>query len=182
MPPSPLTALSPLDGRYHNKLSPLRDNFSELALIRFRVLVEVEWLKALAREQAITEVRAFSPTAISALSALVTDFSEAEGAAVKAIEGRINHDVKAVEYFMRDKLAANLEIMKAAEFIHFACTSEDVNNLAHALMLKRSRDEVMLPALDALISKLSGMARELADAAMPARRLPRREDHTTALP
>src|SRR5262245_4204393 len=169
MPPSPLTALSPLDGRYHNKLSPLRDNFSELALIRFRVLVEVEWLKALAREQAITEVRAFSPTAISALDALVTDFSEADGAAVKAIEGRINHDVKAVEYFMRDKLAGNREVMNAAEFIHFACTSEDVNNLAYALMLKRARDQVMLPALDALIARLSGMATDLADAAMLAR-------------
>jgi adenylosuccinate lyase len=166
---SPLTALSPLDGRYHNKLGPLRDNFSELALIRWRVLVEVEWLKILAREQAITEVQAFSHTAIAALDALVADFSEADGATVKTIEGRINHDVKAVEYFMRDKLAGNREIMRAAEFIHFACTSEDVNNLAHALMLKRSRDEVMLPALDALVAKLSGMALELADAAMLAR-------------
>jgi adenylosuccinate lyase len=169
MPLSPLTALSPLDGRYHDKLSLLRDNFSELALIRYRVLIEVEWLKALAQERAIAEVPAFNPPAIAALDALAAGFSEADGAAVKKIEGRINHDVKAIEYFMREKLAENREVMKVAEFIHFACTSEDINNLAHALMLRRARDDVMLPALDAVIGKLNAMARELADAAMLAR-------------
>ena len=166
---SPLTALSPLDGRYHDKLTPLRDLFSEFGLIRHRVLVEVEWLKALAREQAIAEVPPFTPAAIGALDALAAGFSDADGEAVKAIESRINHDVKAIEYFMREKLAANREIMKVAEFIHFACTSEDINNLAYALMLKRARDAVILPALDAVIGKLNGMARELADAAMLAR-------------
>ena len=169
MPLSPLTALSPLDGRYHDKLSLLRDNFSELALIRYRVLIEVEWLKALARERAIAEVPAFTPPAIAALDALAAGFSEVDGAAVKKIEGKINHDVKAIEYFMREKLAENREVMKVAEFIHFACTSEDINNLAHALMLGRARDDVMLPALDAVIGTLNGMARELADAAMLAR-------------
>src|SRR5262245_44439723 len=166
---SPLTALSPLDGRYHDKLNPLRDIFSELGLIRQRVLVEVEWLKALAREKTIAEVPPFSSAATAALDALAARFSAADGDAVKAIERKINHDVKAIEYFMRDKLAANQEVMKVAEFIHFACTSEDINNLAHALMLKQARDQVMLPALDALIGKLQGMARELADAAMLAR-------------
>jgi len=169
MPLSPLTALSPLDGRYHSKLSPLRETFSELALIRHRVLIEIGWLKALAREQAIAEVPAFTAATATELDALVARFNEADGEAVKAIEGRINHDVKAIEYFMRDKLAQNSEVMKAAEFIHFACTSEDINNLAHALMLKRARDAVMLPALDRIIVRLSGMARELADAAMLAR-------------
>ncbi|HKA43421.1 MAG TPA: adenylosuccinate lyase [Burkholderiales bacterium] len=169
MPLSPLTALSPLDGRYHSKLSPLRETFSELALIRHRVLIEIGWLKALAREQAIAEVPAFTAATAAELDALVARFNEADGEAVKAIEGRINHDVKAIEYFMRDKLAQNSEVMKAAEFIHFACTSEDINNLAHALMLKRARDAVMLPALDRIIVRLSGMARELADAAMLAR-------------
>ena len=169
MPLSPLTALSPLDGRYSNKLAPLRDSFSEFALIRHRVLVEVEWLKALAREPAIAEVPAFSPTAIAALDALASDFSEADAAAVKNIESRINHDVKAVEYFMRDKLTANREITKVAEFIHFACTSEDVNNLAYSMMLKRAGDAVMLPALDRLTVRLGAMARELADASMLAR-------------
>jgi adenylosuccinate lyase len=169
MPLSPLTALSPLDGRYHDKLSPLRDAFSELALIGTRVAVEIEWLKALSREPAIAEVPPFSAASAAALDALAARFSEADGQAVKSIEGKINHDVKAVEYFMRERLADNREIMKAAEFIHFACTSEDINNLAHALMLKRARDGVMLPALDRVVERLTGMAHELADAAMLAR-------------
>ena len=169
MPLSPLTALSPLDGRYHDKLSPLRDAFSELALIRTRVAVEIEWLKALSREPAIAEVPPFSVASAAALDALAARFSESDGQAVKSIEGKINHDVKAVEYFMRERLADNREIMKAAEFIHFACTSEDINNLAHALMLKRARDDVMLPALDRVVERLTAMAHELADAAMLAR-------------
>jgi adenylosuccinate lyase len=169
MPFSPLTALSPLDGRYHIKLAPLRDSFSEFALIRHRVLVEIEWLKALARESAIGEVPPFSAATIAQLDALAANFSEADGDAVKAIEGRINHDVKAVEYFMREKLAGCGEVMRVAEFIHFACTSEDINNLAHALMLKRARDAVMLPALDRVIERLTAMAHELADSAMLAR-------------
>ena len=166
---SPLTALSPLDGRYHSKLAALRDTFSEFALIRLRVKVEIEWLKALAANPAIKEVPPFSPPTIGQLDQVAAKFSEADGEAVKAIEAKTNHDVKAVEYFLREKLAGNKEVVKVAEFIHFACTSEDINNLAHALMLKRGRDEVLLPALDHVIEKLAGLAHELADAAMLAR-------------
>jgi adenylosuccinate lyase len=165
---TPLTALSPLDGRYHNKLAALRETFSELALIRHRVRVEIEWLKALAASPAIREVPAFSPPTLAQIDAVAARFSEADGEAVKAIEAKTNHDVKAVEYFLRDKLAGNREVAKVAEFIHFACTSEDINNLAHALMLAHARDKVMLPALDHIIEKLAGLARELADAAMLA--------------
>ena len=164
-----LTALSPLDGRYHDKLAALRGCFSELALIRHRVRIEIEWLKALAAEPGIPEVSPFSPLTLQQLDEVAARFSEADGEKVKAIEARINHDVKAVEYFLRERLAGNREVTKVAEFIHFACTSEDINNLAHALMLKRARDEVLLPALDHVIEKLGGLARELADAAMLAR-------------
>ncbi len=122
MAPSPLTALSPLDGRYSGKVEPLRKYFSELALIRYRVEVEVEWLKALAAAPAIKEVPKFSTATIKALDALVRGFTEADGATVKKIEARTNHDVKAIEYFLKDKLARNAEIAKVAEFIHFACT------------------------------------------------------------
>jgi adenylosuccinate lyase len=165
---SPLTALSPLDGRYHSKLAALRDTFSELALIRYRVKVEIEWLKVLAASPTIEEVPPFSPPTVAQLDAVAAKFSEADGEAVKATEAKINHDVKAVEYFLREKLAGNREVAKAAEFIHFACTSEDINNLAHALMLKHARDQVILPALDHIIEKLAGLAHELADCAMLA--------------
>ncbi|MGH8622003.1 MAG: lyase family protein, partial [Burkholderiales bacterium] len=158
---SPLTALSPLDGRYHHRVAALRDTFSELALIRFRVRIEIEWLKTLAAEPAITEVPPFSPPTLGQLEEVAAKFSEADGESVKRTEARINHDVKAVEYFLREKLAGNREVMKVAEFLHFACTSEDINNLAHALMLKRARDAVMLPALDKVIEKLAGLTAEL---------------------
>ncbi|MBI2295625.1 MAG: adenylosuccinate lyase [Betaproteobacteria bacterium] len=164
----PLTALSPLDGRYHNKLAALRDGLSELALIRLRVRIEIEWLKALAAEPNIAEVPPFTPPTLVQLDQVVANFSEADGEAVKAIEAKINHDVKAIEYFLRDKLAGNKEVMKVAEFIHFACTSEDINNLAHALMLNRARDEVLVPALEKIIEKLAALAHDLADAAMLA--------------
>src|SRR5258705_6546613 len=130
---SPLTALAPLDGRYSSKVEPLRQYFSELALIRYRVLIEVEWLQALAAEPAIAEIPAFSTATVKELDAVVTGFSEADGTAVKTIEARTNHDVKAIEYFLKERLAANVQIAEVAEFIHFACTSEDVNNLCHAL-------------------------------------------------
>ena len=165
---SPLTALSPLDGRYHAKLAALRDTFSELALIRFRVRIEIEWLKALAANPAVKEVPPFSAPTIEQLDGVAAKFSEADGEAVKAIEAKTNHDVKAVEYFLRDKLAGNKEVMKVAEFIHFACTSEDINNLAHALMLKRARDEAVLPALDHILERLAGLAHDLADCSMLA--------------
>ena len=159
---SALTALSPLDGRYQSKVAPLRALFSEWALIRFRVKVEVEWLKALAAEPTLAEVPPFSTGTMQTLDALVENFSEADGAAVKAIEATTNHDVKAVEYFLKEKLAGNPEVVKVAEFIHFACTSEDINNLCHALMLKHARSDVMLPALDDIITRLTTLARDLA--------------------
>ena len=165
---SSLTALSPLDGRYSSKVESLRQYFSELALIRYRVLIEIEWLQALAAEPVLAEVPEFSAATVKELDAIVTGFSEPDGAAVKTIEARTNHDVKAIEYFLKERLAGNAEIAKVAEFIHFACTSEDVNNLCHALMLKAARDDVMLPALDRIIWRLTAMAHELADAAMLA--------------
>ena len=166
---TPLTALSPLDGRYHNRVAALRDTFSELALIRYRVRIEIEWLKTLAAEPSIKEVPPFSPPTLAQLDEVGARLSEADGESVKATEARINHDVKAVEYFLREKLAGNREVMKVAGFFHFACTSEDINNLAHALMLKRARDQVMLPALDKITEKLAGLAAELAGCAMLAR-------------
>jgi adenylosuccinate lyase len=168
LPLTPLTALSPLDGRYQSKVAPLRALFSEWALIRFRVKVEVEWLKALATEPTLAEVPPFSDATIGALDALAENFSEADGMAVKAIEATTNHDVKAVEYFLKERLSGNAEVVKVAEFIHFACTSEDINNLCHALMLKGARDEVMLPALDSLITRLATQAHELAGMSMLA--------------
>jgi adenylosuccinate lyase len=166
---TPLNALSPLDGRYHNKVDALAGLFSELGLMRRRVLVEVEWLKALSREKMIAEVPEFSPKTILQLDALVANFSAADGERVKAIEAETNHDVKAIEYFLRERLKDNAEVMKVAEFIHFACTSEDVSNLAHAMMLKRARDEVLLPALDRILEKLAAFSHELAELPMLAR-------------
>ncbi|HXV10358.1 MAG TPA: adenylosuccinate lyase [Burkholderiales bacterium] len=166
---TPLSALSPLDGRYHNKLAALSDIFSELGLIRYRVLVELAWLKALAAEPKIPEVPPFSPVTRALLDDIVAGFSQADGEAVKSIEQKINHDVKAIEYFLREKLGGNREVMKAAEFIHFACTSEDINNLAYALMLARARQETLLPALDRIMEKLGSLAHELADVPMLAR-------------
>jgi adenylosuccinate lyase len=165
---SALTALSPLDGRYHAKVEALRPLFSEYALIRFRLLIEIEWLEALAAEPAIGEVPAFSPATVSALDALARKFSESDAEAIKAIEARTNHDVKAIEYFLKERLAGNAEIDRVSEFIHFACTSEDINNLSHALMLQRSREEVMLPALDQVIARLTALAHDLAELPMLA--------------
>ena len=166
---TPLDALSPLDGRYFAKLGALRSCFSEFALIKQRVRVEVEWLKALAAEPQISEVPAFSAQTITLLDHLVSQFSTADGERVKAIEATTNHDVKAVEYFLKERLADNAEIMQVAEFIHFACTSEDINNLCHALMLTEARRDVLLPALTAINTKLRALAHELADAAMLSR-------------
>ena len=166
---SVLTALSPLDGRYHSKVASLRPYFSEFALIRHRVRVEIEWLKALSQEPAIAEVPIFSGPVLQRLDKMASEFTEADAAAVKSIESRTNHDVKAIEYFLKERLSDNAEIRKVSEFIHFACTSEDINNLSHALMLKSARDEVMLPALDNLITKLRELAHQLSDYPMLAR-------------
>jgi adenylosuccinate lyase len=163
-----LNALSPLDGRYQTKLDSLRPYFSEYALIRHRTLVEIEWLKALAASKKIKEVAPFSPKTLKQLDAVVTSFGENEAAAVKEIEATTNHDVKALEYWLKKRFESNTEVHKASEFIHFACTSEDINNLSHGLMLKAARDNVMLPALDNVITRLTELAKQLAGSAMLA--------------
>ncbi len=163
-----LTALSPLDGRYGSKVAALRPLFSEFGLMKHRVLVEIEWLKALAAEPAIAEVPAFSAATIAELDAVAANFNEADAQAVKDIEAVTNHDVKAIEYFLKKRLANNAQVMQVSEFIHFACTSEDINNLSHALMLKGGRDSVLLPSLDKVITRLTELAHALADQPMLA--------------
>ncbi|MDQ3025387.1 MAG: adenylosuccinate lyase [Pseudomonadota bacterium] len=167
--PSPLTALSPLDGRYAAKTRPLQDHFSEFALMRERVAVEVAWLLALGDEPAFGPLPPFSAAARAQLQGAATGFTLAEAERIKAIEATTNHDVKAVEYWLRERFAANAEVAGAAEFIHFACTSEDINNLAHARMLKGGRDQVLLPAIDAIVQRLNQLATQHADVAMLAR-------------
>jgi len=164
-----LTALSPLDGRYGNKTASLRDYFSEYALIKYRVRVEIEWLKALAAEPAIAEVPAFSAEAAALLDRIAGEFSVADAERVKAIESTTNHDVKAVEYFLKERTQGVAEIAAVSEFIHFACTSEDINNLSHGLMLRDARESVLLPALEKVIVRLSDLAHELADLPMLSR-------------
>ena len=164
-----LTALSPLDGRYHGKVDALRDYFSEFGLIRFRVLIEIEWLKALAAQRDIAEVGPFSNDTIAQLDRINANFSETDALAIKTIEKTTNHDVKAIEYWLREKLSDNPETANALEFIHFACTSEDINNLSHALMLKNGRDETMLPALKSVVARLTELAHQLADLPMLCR-------------
>ena len=166
---SALTALSPLDGRYAAKVEGLRAHFSEFGLIHNRVIVEIEWLKALAAEPLIAEVPAFSADTLIALDALAREFSEADAERVKTIERTTNHDVKAVEYFLREHFASNAEVARVGEFIHFACTSEDINNLSHALMLKAGRDAVLLPALNAVTARLIDLAHQHAALPMLAR-------------
>jgi len=163
-----LTALSPLDGRYEKKTAALRRFFSEYGLIRLRVLVEVRWLQALAAQKDIAEVPPFSKAANRFLEDLIAGFSIADARRVKEIEATTNHDVKAVEYFLKEKTQSNTEIAKVSEFLHFACTSEDINNLAYALMLKEARASVLLPMMDRLIGTISEMARRHADQPMLA--------------
>ena len=164
-----LDALSPLDGRYARSVDALRVHFSESALIRYRLKIEIEWLKALAAEPAIVELKPFSAKTIAALDRLVDKFSGRDAAAIKTIEARTNHDVKAIEYWMKDRLAGNKEVERSLEFIHFACTSEDINNLSYALMLTEAREKVMLPKLDEVIGTMRGLAHQHADLAMLSR-------------
>jgi adenylosuccinate lyase len=164
-----LTSLSPLDGRYAGKVDALRAQFSEYGLIRRRLQVEIEWLKALAAEPHFAEIPAFSPATVAELDRLVEGFGPEQAAEVKEIEAVTNHDVKALEYWIKKKLAENAEVMRVSEFIHFACTSEDINNLSHALMLKAARDEVLLPALDKAIARLRDLAHEHAALPMMSR-------------
>ncbi|MDR0702162.1 MAG: adenylosuccinate lyase [Azoarcus sp.] len=169
MPVSLLTALSPLDGRYHGKVAGLREHFSEHGLIRNRVRVEIAWLKALAAEPAFAEVAAFSPAAVAVLDAVTARVSESDSAAIKEIEATTNHDVKAVEYWLKNNLAHDAEVAAVSEFIHFACTSEDINNTSHALMLKAGRDEALLPVLDEIIACLRELAHRHAGLPMLSR-------------
>ena len=164
-----LTALCPLDGRYAAKVDALRPQFSEFGLIRRRLQVEVEWLKALAAEPHFAEIPAFSPATVAELDALVADFGPAQAQEVKDIEAVTNHDVKALEYWIKKQTAGNAEVTKVGEFIHFACTSEDINNLSHALMCKHARDEVMVPALDGVVAKLTELAHAYAAVPMMSR-------------
>ncbi|MDF1831196.1 MAG: adenylosuccinate lyase [Porticoccaceae bacterium] len=166
---SALSAVSPIDGRYGTKTSALRAIFSEFGLIKYRVQVEVRWLQQLANHPDISEVPAFSATTNHFLEQLLNEFDENHAAAVKNIESTTNHDVKAVEYFLKDYFADNEELNAAGEFVHFACTSEDINNLSHALMLKTGRDEVLLPALENICNTLTDLAHEFANQPMLSR-------------
>ena len=167
--PSPLAALSPLDGRYARTADPLRAYFSEQALIRYRVRIELAWLKALAAERGIREIKPFSRKTVSAFDQLLERFSERDAEQIKNIEAQTNHDVKAIEYWLKGKLGRNSEAQRALEFIHFACTSEDINNLAYALMLHESRDAVMLPRLAQVADVLKGLAHRHAALPMLSR-------------
>ncbi len=164
-----LTALSPIDGRYGSRTAELRPIFSEFGLMRFRVRVEVRWLEALAENPGIGEVPPFSKKAAARLAALVADFDAADATRIKQLEATTNHDVKAVEYFLKEKTGDDAELAAVSEFIHFACTSEDINNLAHALMLREAREHFLLPRMDELIDCLRGLAAEHADRAMLSR-------------
>ena len=166
---NPLSALSPLDGRYAATTDPLRPIFSEYGLMKARVRVELEWLKALAAEPKIGEVAPFSATTLAEIDSVINGFSLSNAAEVKAIEATTNHDVKAIEYWLKQRFAHNAEVHAVGEFIHFACTSEDINNLSHALMLRQARDEVLLPQLREIAAKLQQMAHELAAVPMMAR-------------
>ena len=164
-----LLALSPLDGRYAGKVDALRPIFSEYGLIKARVKVEIEWLLALAAEPGIVELPPFSTAAVDRLRSLAERLSLDDAARVKAIERTTNHDVKAVEYLIKEQLKDDAELAPALEFVHFACTSEDINNLSYALMLSEARQQVLLPTLDALIQALRAMAHAHADVPMLSR-------------
>ena len=166
---NPLLALSPLDGRYAASAEALRPVFSEYGLIKARVRVELEWLKALAAAPQIGEVPPFSAATLAEIDGVIAGFSVEDAQAVKAIEATTNHDVKAVEYWLKQHFAANAEVSAVNEFIHFACTSEDINNLSHALMLREARDAVLLPKFAELTAKLRALAHDLAAVPMMSR-------------
>ncbi|MGB5331474.1 MAG: adenylosuccinate lyase [Woeseiaceae bacterium] len=166
---STLRALSPTDGRYSEKVNELRDLFSEYGLIRFRVLVEIRWLQCLADEPAIKEIGPISSVMKDVLNDIVDDFSIDDAERVKTIEASTNHDVKAVEYFIREKLGDGPETQPLKDFLHFSCTSEDINNLAYALMLRSARSDVLLPKMRELRNRLQAMAREHAELPMLSR-------------
>ena len=164
-----LQALSPLDGRYASRLAPLKDLFSEFGLIKQRVEIEVRWLEQLARTPQIPEVPPLTDDACTFLDHIVADFSVTDAEQVKAIESKTNHDVKAVEYFLKAAVSGKPELQEVSEFIHFACTSEDINNLAYAVMLDKGRNNILLPLIDQLIQSLSELARSTAGQPMLSR-------------
>ncbi|MHA6203268.1 adenylosuccinate lyase [Dyella soli] len=164
-----LTALSPLDGRYASKVEMLRPIFSEFGLMHRRVHVEIEWLLALAADEGIEELPAFSAAQVTRLKGIAADFCVEDGQRIKTIEATTNHDVKAVEYFIKERIGNDAALAQAKEFVHFACTSEDINNLSYALMLRDARNDVLLPALDGIIAKLRELAHANADLPMLSR-------------
>ena len=164
-----LTAISPVDGRYGSKVSVFRDIFSEYGLIRNRVTVELRWLQKLAAHPGITEVPAFSADANQFLDRMISEFSLADAERIKGIERTTNHDVKAVEYFIKEKIAETPELHAVTEFVHFACTSEDINNLSHALMLREGLDHGLLPAMERIVDRLAELAHEHAEQPMLSR-------------
>jgi len=166
---TPLTAISPVDGRYGSKTTALQAIFSEYGLIRHRIIVEVRWFQALAAEPGIAEMPALSADANAFLERMLSGFSVADAEAVKAIERTTNHDVKAVEYFIKQRMAEHPELARSSEFVHFACTSEDINNLAYGLMLRAARQDVLLPLLDRCIGALRELAHAQADTPMLSR-------------
>ena len=166
---SSLTAVSPLDGRYGDKTADLRPLFSEYGLMRHRILVEVRWLQMLSRTDAIKEVPALSQHAAALLENIAVNFDLEDARRIKNIETTTNHDVKAVEYFLKEKVGGNKELEAISEFTHFACTSEDINNLAYALMLREARGQIILPLMDEIIAAISRLAHQYADQAMLSR-------------
>ncbi len=166
---SSLTAISPVDGRYGSKTTDLRAIFSEFGLIKHRVIIEVRWLQALAANTDIAEVPALGEHANNILEGILENFSEEDAQRVKNIERTTNHDVKAVEYFLKEKIAGNGELEAISEFIHFACTSEDINNLSHALMLREARTQVLMPMMDDVIAAIRDLAHEYAEQPMLSR-------------
>jgi len=166
---SQLTAVSPLDGRYGGKTAELRPIFSEFGLIRYRIIVEVRWLQCLAQHPGIGEVPSFSEDADRRLEAIIEEFDEAAARRVKEIERTTNHDVKAIEYFLKERIRGCAELESVSEFIHFACTSEDINNLSHALQLRDGRERCLLPQMDQLIGAIRSLAEEQAERPMLSR-------------
>ncbi|HQQ63470.1 MAG TPA: adenylosuccinate lyase [Pseudomonadales bacterium] len=169
LPLTELTAITPVDGRYASKIDVLRGIFSEYGLIRSRVVVEIRWLQQLARHPGIEELPDLSSTAQAALEQILADFGPRHAAQIKATERTTNHDVKAVEYFIKEQMQANAELAAVSEFVHFACTSEDINNLSHGLMLREGLDLCLLPLADRIIAKLTKLAHEFAAVPMLAR-------------
>ena len=164
-----LTAISPIDGRYAGKTAELRPIFSEYGFMRFRVLVEIAWLKALADNKKIREIPVLSTKAKKSLDNIATGFNEKDARRIKTIENKTNHDVKAVEYFLKEKIKGKRELETVSEFFHFACTSEDINNLCHALMLKEARTTIILPTLNEVVKAISKIAHKHANVAMLSR-------------